>query len=351
MEEGKEKVQPAKTFVSRFRVGESHFTVDLQNELRLFPADVILCLDPVPDLTLPVYSGLALTEVKKGPLTRITGGRCPLLYTVAEGSDIDANMLRYWLSEIKEFGLRRVLVTEPSRLEQGQMFVSTLVDAGLDFLGKVDKAEVVFTTFTSGLYEHAFSILARQKRQAYDEGNGIIDDDDLLRRLYCTLQCNIGSSISPVLYLTDCCKHLKCQTCVSRSPNHCLGCNRACIHSPAPLCSKIVENSSVTCACKSQFSWKDFRNHTILCDKITNSCNICSVVVPRAKMFDHFMEKHEDWVLEKYSETVSVKEFTILQQMHEREAPQRPHNWKCLCGNVNPPNVPMCFNCQQPKPL
>lgn len=351
MEEGKEKTQPAKTFVSRFRVGESHFTVDLQNELRLFPADVILCLDPVPNLTLPVYSGLSLTEVKKGPLTRITGGRCPLLYTVDEGSDIDANMLRYWLTEIKDFGLRRVLVTEPSRQEQSQMFVSTLVDAGLDFLGKVDKAEIVFTTFTSGLYEHAFSILARQKRQAYDEGNAIIDDDDLLRRLYSTLQCSFCSSIHPSLCLTDCCKHLKCQICVSRYPNHCQNCNRACGHSPAPLCSKIVENTIVTCACKSHFSWNEFEIHAIQCEKITSSCTLCSLVVPRAKLLDHFVEKHEDWVMEKYSQTVSVKELTILQQMHELQAPPRPQNWKCSCGNVNPPSVPNCFNCQLPKPL
>ena len=351
MEEGRDRTQPAKTFVSRFRVGEAHFTVDLQNELRLFPADVILCLDPVPNFSLPAFAGLALTEVKDGPLTRITGGRCTLLYTIDPDTEIDTNMLRYWFGQIKDFGLRRVLVTEPYRQEQTQLFVSNLVDAGLDFLGKVDKSEVIFTTFTSGLYEHAFSILARQQRPAYEEGNGIIDDDDLLRRLYNTLQCHFCAHMHPNVSFTSCCKRLKCKDCVTRSPTLCQQCRLPCSHAPAPMCSKIVRDTLVTCVCSKQFTWSEFDTHMDRCESIMGKCPICACELPRSKLLKHASDKHEDWLLDNFSMTIGVKEFTILQKMNEPVLPPRPQNWKCACGNMNQPHVQACINCQLMKPL
>ena len=167
-----------KTYVSRFRVKSSHFTVDLNTPLCEFPGDVILCLDAQTELGTGLYAGVELDGESDEQFAALKGEFCPLILTVGDVGDIDANILKYWFAQIAENQLRRVLITEPKSLSQPQLFISNLIEAGVGFLLSVPRAEIVYTTRNNALYEHAFNILVRQRRTTFDEGSGIVDDDE-----------------------------------------------------------------------------------------------------------------------------------------------------------------------------
>lgn len=352
MEEG----HPSKTYVSTFRVGDSHFTVDLQNPLGLYTADVILCLDPNPDFSQPIYSGLTGTEERDGPLRRIEGGHCALIYTVEPEIEMDTQMIIYWFSQLADYGFRRVIVTEPKsliKLDQPQLFISMLLEAGTGFLKNTPKSEVIYTTYRNDLYEHAFGMLVRQKNLTFDEGNsGIIDDEDLLRRLYASLQCFRCGKMHPKLYFSDCCKVLQCQNCQKYFAAACPKCRNACNFMEAILCSKVLQDTQVTCRCGTSMLWKNFDQHAFNCDAITVTCSQCRQAFSRLQLLPHIMKSHEMWLLENYASPIGVKELTALQRMQERvvvQEVQEVPRWECDCGNVNAMQG-RCVKCGAPQP-
>lgn len=325
----------AKTYQCSFRVGTSHFILDLYAPLASFWSDVVVCFEPAPEQFTGLYAGLQYSGRDVGVLKGLQG-KCKFLLC-AEANDAGLEVV--FQVTLRDLGVRKVTLTEPAFSPKALPFVSAFMQTALDFLKFAKCSEVVFSTGDKGLYEQVFNVLSAQGKPAFEEGNGIANDEALLRTLVRSLSCKLCTRLSYSAKVTQCCRRLLCENCAKEG--------RPCCQVPPSLlhasCTrKLLSSVQLQCECGQPVTWQDCESHSLRCPVAGAVCPLCHLHFSRSDYLLHLTRLHPNDLLASHASVSSSKE-TLL---YQRNIPSATSTWSCPnCSNFNLFSQATCLRC------
>lgn len=320
-----------------FRVGTSHFILDLNAPLASFWSDVVVCFGPAPVQFTGLFAGLQYSGRDVGVLKGLQG-KCKFL--LCADAD-DAGLEVVFQVQLRDLGVRKVTLTEPVVPPKSQPFVSAFVQTALDFLNFAKYSQVVFSTDDKALYEQIFNVLSAQGKPAYEEGNGVVNDEVLLRTLVSSLSCKFCNRLSYSAKVTQCCRRLLCENCAKEG--------RPCCQVPPSLllatCShKLLSTVQLQCECGKQVVWQDSEHHSLRCPATGAVCPLCRLHFSRSDYLLHLTQVHPNDLLASNASVSSSKETLLYQQ--NISPPSVSTTWSCPnCSNINLSSQATCLRC------
>lgn len=329
-----------KTYQCIFRIGTSHFILDLHAPLTSFWSDVVVCFEPAPQQFTGLYAGLQYGGRDVGELKGLQGRSKFLLYAGAD----ETGLTMLFQVHLRNMRVRKVAMAEPAQLANSQNFASMLIQTSLDFLNFAKYSEVVFTTDDKDLYEQLFNVLSAQGKPTFEEGNGIVDDVVLLRALVSQLRCKSCSRLSNSAKVTQCCRRLLCESC-GKEGRPCCGVPPSLL--PAPCSNKLLSSVQLLCNCGTSIIWKDSERHSLRCSASGVVCPICQTSFNNVDYLQHLVKAHPNELLTSYASVSSPKDTLLYQQNYTQPpAASQSATWSCqTCTNFNPASQATCLRC------
>ena len=333
----------AKTYQCSFRVGTSHFILDLHAPLASFWSDVVVCFGPAPEQFTGLLAGLQYSGKDVGALKGLQG-KCKFLLCTTDTDDAGLEIV--FQVQLRDLRMRKVALTEPSNSPKSQPFVSAFMQTALDFLNFAKYSEVVFSTDDKRLYEQVFNVLSAQGKPAFEEGNGMVNDEALLRSLVRSLRCKSCYRLSYSAKVTQCCHQLLCQSCAKDG--------RPCCQVPPSLlfasCSrKLLASVQLECECRKQVIWQDSEQHLLRCPVAGAVCPLCQLHLSRTDYLLHLTRVHPNELLASNASVSSSKETLLYQQNYIPSTPAASP-WSCPnCSNFNASSQVTCLRCRFPR--
>ena len=330
-----------KTYQCAFRIGTSRFILDLQAPLASFWSDVVVCFEPAPQQFTGLYTGLQYGGRDVGELKGLQGKSKFLL---CAGAD-ETGLSMLFQVNLREMRVRKVAMAEPAQLANSQNFASMIIQLSVDFLNFAKYSEVVFTADNKLLYEHLFNVLSAQGKPTFEEGNGIVNDEVLLRVLVRQLRCKSCSRLSNSAKVTQCCHRLLCESC-GKEGRPCCGVPPSLL--PAPCSNKLLSPVQLLCNCGASIVWKESERHSRRCSASGAVCPICQTSFNNVDYLRHLVEAHPNELLGSYASASSPKDTLLYQQNYTQPSvAYQSDTWSCqACTNFNPASQATCLRCR-----